>query len=432
MALLGINVAMGIGKLPSYDDYWSTGVTRMPWFTSIMNRDRFRELCKYFHLVDNRATLDKDDPNFSKLFKLGGLEKSITQSFSEHYHPGKNLSIDEQMIGMKGRVSFIQYMPKKPKKFGIKLWACCDSESSYCLAFQIYTGASDNGAEQGLSKRVVYDLMESYLDKAYRLYVDNFYTSLKLIQDLEARRTYACGTIRINRGEFPKAFKEAKLDLGKSVYIRMDNIIAVHWKDKRDVFVMSSLHGNQEETIERYRGEVNKPVMILNYNMQMGGVDKCDQRLSYYSLNRKTNKWWKKVFYRLFEMSIVNSLILFHKKYPELGKKKNAHKKFREMLVHELVQPYLDERSNKDIEQRGRPCQNPAVVSKVDVDHATRLAGKHFSSTKFPRRRCCMCGYQKNPRTGKRSDKKTNNFCEKCQKYICENCFANFHTKSFV
>jgi len=72
MALLGINVAMGIGKLPSYDDYWSTGVTRMPWFTSIMNRDRFRELCKYFHLVDNRATLDKDDPNFSKLFKLGG------------------------------------------------------------------------------------------------------------------------------------------------------------------------------------------------------------------------------------------------------------------------------------------------------------------------------------------------------------------------
>ena len=89
-----------------------------------------------------------------------------------HYQPGKEISMDKQMIGMKSRVSFIQYMPKKPKKFCIKIWASCDANTSECLKFQTYTGASDNGAKHGLATRVVFDLMVPYLDKGYHLYVD--------------------------------------------------------------------------------------------------------------------------------------------------------------------------------------------------------------------------------------------------------------------
>ena len=52
----------------------------------------------------------------------------------------RNLSIDKQLIGTKSRVSIIQYKPKKPKKFGIKLWALCESLTGYYFQFQIYTG----------------------------------------------------------------------------------------------------------------------------------------------------------------------------------------------------------------------------------------------------------------------------------------------------
>ncbi|XP_057314098.1 piggyBac transposable element-derived protein 4-like isoform X1 [Hydractinia symbiolongicarpus] len=219
MAFFGMVVAMGLARLPCYDDYWARGIMRMPWFASIMFRKRFRDILRYFHLVDNRKNVEKGHPNYSKLFKLGGLEEKLSKTFSDMYHPGQNLSIDEQMIGMKSRVGFIQYMPKKPKKFGVKVWACCEAESSFCLKFQIYTGASDTGAEHGLSHRVVFDLMENYLDRNYHLFIDNFYTSLNLIKSLKDRQTYACGTIRTNRGEFPKRFKEGKLDIGKSMYI---------------------------------------------------------------------------------------------------------------------------------------------------------------------------------------------------------------------
>ena len=81
------------------------------------------------------------------------------------------------MIGTKARTSFLQYMPKKPKKFGVKLWALCEAASGYCLCFQQYKGKSDTGKEHGLTYRVVMDLMDGYTNKEHHLYFDIFYTS---------------------------------------------------------------------------------------------------------------------------------------------------------------------------------------------------------------------------------------------------------------
>lgn len=144
---------------------------------------------------------------------------------------------------------------------------------------------SDSGAvEHGLAYRVVFDLLKEYLDKSILSLVlsyvcfDNFYTSLKLLPDLLLRKIFACGTVRVDRGDFPKRFKYAKLENGDSKFIKNDDIFAVNWKDKRDVLAMSSVHGNGTELVQR-RGENNnitKPSMILEYNKYMNGVDKCD------------------------------------------------------------------------------------------------------------------------------------------------------------
>ena len=69
-------------------------------------------------------------------------------------------------------------------------------------------------------------------------------------------------------------------------------------------------------------------------------------------------KWWKKVFFRLSEMALINSMILFHIKYPDLKKKKSSHQEFREMLIHELMQHYLDNKADSLVEPGVRPMQN--------------------------------------------------------------------------
>ena len=108
------------------------------------------------------------------------------------------------MIGTKGRISFFQYMPKNPKTFRVKLWALCKATSGCCLYFQLYKGNSDTVQEDVFAYRVVMDLMDGYINKNHHSYVDNFYTPPKLLLDLEAKTTFYCGTVKMDRGQFPQ------------------------------------------------------------------------------------------------------------------------------------------------------------------------------------------------------------------------------------
>eukprot|EP00795_Rhopilema_esculentum_P007360 gene7360-13095_t len=164
MPFIGVNIAMGIANLPEMDDYWSKGsLFYMPWFAGIFTRNRFKQLLRYLHLVDNSKDLPWNDPNRDRLFKLVNIVPSLNKSFQEMYCPSQNLSLDQQMIGTKSRIGFLQYMPKKPKKFGIKLWALCEAMTGYCLQFQVYAGKTDGTAEHGLVQRVALYGVYGYL-----------------------------------------------------------------------------------------------------------------------------------------------------------------------------------------------------------------------------------------------------------------------------
>jgi hypothetical protein len=43
----------------------------------------------------------------------------------------------------------------------------------------------------------------------------------------------------------------------------------------------------------------------------MNGVDNMNQNISYYAYERKTKKWWKKIFNFILEISINNAYILY-------------------------------------------------------------------------------------------------------------------------
>ena len=65
---------------------------------------------------------------------------SVNEQAQASFTPGQYISIDESMIGTRGRLSFLQYMPKKPTKWGIKVWVCSESKSGYIYNFHVYTG----------------------------------------------------------------------------------------------------------------------------------------------------------------------------------------------------------------------------------------------------------------------------------------------------
>ena len=198
----------------------------------------FYEIQRYLHFNDNTLAVNKDHSCY-KLFKIRPILDIVDETFRLHYSPATNVSIDEQMIGTKARLSFIQYLPKKPKKWGVKVWVLADASNGYVPAFEVYTGASET-VEHGLAYGVVMRLMEGYLDCGRRLYVDNFYTSPCLFQDL-TRETLACGTVRANRCGLPE--RTDHLKRGEVVFMKRGDLTFVHWMDKRDVFCLSTFHG---------------------------------------------------------------------------------------------------------------------------------------------------------------------------------------------
>lgn len=55
------------------------------------------------------------------------------------------------------------------------------------------------------------------------------------------------------------------------------------------------------------------PEAINFYNEFMADVDREDQYSTCYDIDRKTNKWWKRVFYRLLQIAVSYSWIIFKK-----------------------------------------------------------------------------------------------------------------------
>lgn len=160
------------------------------------------------------------------------------------------------------------------------------------------------------------------------------------------------------------------------------------------------------------------PTIIDDYNQYMGGVDLTDQNLSYYSMtNKKTLKWWKKVFWRFIDICIINSWIIFRHNNPQSPIK--TQQVFRLKLIEELVQQLLDLKASTN-------CP-PYLCSRVSVSTEKRLIGKHFAYKNTKQGRCRVCSQKKN---GKK-DTKTQNYCQKCGIFLCiGQCFEDFHTKS--
>lgn len=77
--------------------------------------------------------------------------------------------------------------------------------------------------------------------------------------------------------------------------------------------MLTTLYNNKCETVTRIgKGgvteSVQKPVVVCRYNNFMGGVDLADHYIASYA--RKTIKWWRKMFFLMLEIGVVNAYIL--------------------------------------------------------------------------------------------------------------------------
>lgn len=422
---LALLLLQGVVQKPVEKFFWSKRpILCTPFFGSVMSQPRYGLLMKFIHFEDS-SSFDANSHPHPKLRKIYDIQSKLVTKFQDVYTPEKNVSIDESLMAYKGRLSWKQFIPSKRSRFGIKLYQLCESESGYIWNSLIYTGKQTvfekEYEEFGSSTKSVMTLMKDLFDKGYSLTTDNFYTSPELAELLIKKKTDLCGTMRSNRKNLPVELRNQKLKKGEVIAFQKGKICALKWKDKKEICLISTTHNSSMVELTNKRKEkIMKPLVVVHYNNNMGGVDKSDQCLSYYPVMRnKQRKYYKKIFRHLLNQAVWNSFVLYKKQLGPL-----THLDFRLKLIERLI-------------EESSPIQQalPRGIVPKTSENVIRLTGRHFPShvpdketRKRPSRKCVVCAMKTNE-NGKRVRRETRIECADCNVGLCVvPCFKLYHT----
>jgi len=177
------------------------------------------------------------------------------------------------------------------------------------------------------------------------------------------------------------------------------------------------------------RKPVPKPLSIITYNQNMGAVDHSDKVTKPLVTERKTVKWYKKVYFHLVDLAVYNSFIVWKSLDP--SRKQKHYQDFLLLLIHEILQENHQERK-----KMGRP-----VRISINTEDTRQQAGvldhlpdKVFKPNQKPwNKDCRWC-------SGKAEKNKENQapvrhlspfICRTCQVHLCvqgpNSCFSQFH-----
>ena len=338
-AFFGICVIRGINQLPRVADYWkddpfigNEGIKRT------MLRNCFQEISQFLHFADST----RGEEGYDRLFKVRRVLNATSENSQRCYSPNKHIAVDEGMIAFKGRLSFRQYMPAKPMKYGKKVWMAADSKNGYVVNFDVYFGSKE-GAQRihGLGYDVVIKMIKPYMNKNHHVYFDNFFSSTVLLEHLELQQTYACSTVRCNRKGLPTCAKNKLTRPGELVQAQKENILFTKWHDKRDVAFLAinvspgeALHTVQRKVRGRGREiEIVKPRDTDVYTANMGDVDRADQLRSYYYVGRQSRKWYKYLFWFSFNLAACNAYIVESESHEKQRPQDTFHLELGKQLI---------------------------------------------------------------------------------------------------
>lgn len=406
---IGLLFHTGTVRLNKLQDYWKTSrLFNFPFFRQYMSRDRFLIILRCLHF-SRPGTEERPEPANDRLYKVRYLVEYFNNKMRQIYYPNKDLTIDEEMILWRGRLVFRQYIKGKRHKYGIKVYSVNEPDG-LLLRFHIYTGQTDPTAGKGHTVNVVLNLMKDFLGKGHSLYMDNFYNSFILASKLLRRDTYCTGTLRADRKHNPAAVKSANLNKGATIANYAESIMVAKWRDKRTVLYLSSQFDNEMvQTTNKRKVQKVMPKPILYYNVNMKGVDRMDQMLSYYPCERKTLRWPKKIFLHMLQMILVNAFYLYNAYNVD---NKLPLYDFRLKVIEELLPP-----------KEAPPVQTPPGRNSNSVHRVVKNEERDGKGG-AKRKRCRACFSE-----GKR--KQTTYVCSACpgKPGLCEvgQCFEKFH-----
>ncbi|VEN49604.1 unnamed protein product [Callosobruchus maculatus] len=401
-ALFGLLYLAGIHKSSrlNTEELWSREGTGIDLFWLTMSLQRFRFLMRVIR-TDNKNTREERCKK-DKLAPIRDIFDSFVQNCQKSYTICEYATVDEKLEAFRGRCSFRQYIPSKPNKYGIKIFALVDSKMYYTCNLEVYVGQQPEGEfrQSNDPKSVVLRLIMPITKTGRNITVDNWFTSYELINELlEKHNLTLVGTMRKNKRQLPVEFvntKQRPVNSSMFAFEKNKTLVSYVPRKGKNVILVSSMHFDDE--IDTGTGDKAKPRIITFYNETKSGVDVVDELSSNYNCARNTRRWPMVILYSLLNIAGINSHIIFSSNNPS---EDLIRRKFLMQLVRQLVSDYQKHRATQtNLPRQIRNRRQEAAG--ISQEYRPRPEGRK-------RKRCEECV----------SDSKTSYYCKKCFKYLC-------------
>jgi Transposase IS4 len=410
--------------------YWSNADdTENKLVKDAVARDRFKLIKKSLHFGSKP---DKEGETPDRCKKVRFLIKHMQDRFAAIFVPEQNLSHDEAMIKYFGKHGLKQAIRNKPIRFGFKAWVL-STVSGYVAAFDIYQGKGlgknheENVAAVGVAGATLLDLVDLLPEEKkvlpYHFFADNYFTSMKLIDELSDSGYFYTGTIRKDRikGNPPLTSVEAfkKMDRGyhETAILKDKSQIIVRWNDNAPVTMVSNVLGTEPigsckrySRTEKKYVKVPQPDIVGQYNPKMGGVDRFDQNLNHLRISVGGKKWYYPIITWNLDTAVQNAWQLHRK----AGGNMSALD-FRREIVYIILKNAADTR---------RRTSNNFTVGRHLPPGCEELRydnrGHYVIVRQNVRKECA----------NKDCKTKCQTYCVKCDRALCCYCFMEYHIET--
>ncbi|UYV78413.1 hypothetical protein LAZ67_16001275 [Cordylochernes scorpioides] len=308
-AFLGLLYLAGVYKSghENVESLFASDGTGRDIFRSVMSAKRFLFLLLCIRFDNFKARCKED-----RLSPIRDIFQTIIEKFQSCYTPAEYLTVDEMLVGFRGKCPFKIYIPSRPNKYGIKIVILADSRTHYMYNAMVYTGKSKTpkSKELSLPTQIVLDISRPLWKSNRNITADNWFTSIELVDKLKEHGLTYLGTMRKNKPQIPPQFQpHPKRESGTSIFgfSGTKTLVSYVPKKRKSVILISSMHHDNkcDET-------TGKPDIIMDYNLTKGGVDTIDQMVSNFSTSRRSRRWPLALFYALLDITALNSYIIFN------------------------------------------------------------------------------------------------------------------------
>lgn len=385
-AYYGVLLLAGVYRSKGEDitELWDDHNGR-PIFRAAMSLKKFQVINQCIRFDDKETrTFTQDGNNRDKLRPIRDVFDRWVQRSRALYVPGKCVTVDEQLLPFRGRCPFIQYIPSKPAKYGIKIWIVCDSKTFYAYNLEAYVGRDrNNSAMANTGAMIVLRLTDGLNGR--NVTCDNFFTSHSLATELKKRQMTLVGTIRKNRKELPPVLIDMKRKPAEYSEFVFDHklrgtLVSYVPKKNRFVTLLSTYHTKKQIS----EGDKKKPDIIKFYNSTKGAVDTLDEMVGTYRSKRKVWRWPLAFFENMLDISAVNALVIFLacNPYWEHTAKKERRRLFLIELGKSLVEPYMVTRNRLPRSRRAQDVV--ADIQGLPREHSPAASSNTSSRATTP------------------------------------------------